>query len=246
MKSQYVISPKQSRAGKRTELISIILLSENHGYRMKSYGPISLVKVGEKTLLEHQIDAIRSAFINFEVVVCAGFETGKIYSFVKKTYGPSVRIRIVENQVYYHSNCCESIRLCMNNVMNEKIIVCVGGELLTPSYLKNLDLSKSSLLYQDRLKSNNFEVGVISNNKRLEMLSLAVKENCWTELLYINGGKSIQSFYNIVSKPDFKTKFFFEAINGWSSKRTLLAKQNHSEPIVKINNIKTLKRINNE
>ena len=246
MKSQFVISPKKTRERKRTELISIILLSENHGYRMKSYGPISLVKIGSKTLLEHQIDAISSAFINFEVVVCSGFETNKIYNFVKRKYGPSVKIRIVENQVYYHSNCCESIRLCMNNVMNEKIIVCGGGVLLTPSYLKNLDLSKSSLLYQNKKKSDNFDVGVISNNKKLEMLSLAVKDNCWTEILYLNGTKTIQSFYNVVSKPDFKTKFFFEAINGWSAKKVVQAGENSSEQIIKIDNIKTLKRINQE
>ena len=247
MRTQYVISPKQTRPDhRRAELISIILLSENHGYRMKSYGPISLVQVGDKTLLEHQVDAISSAFINFEVVLCAGFETSKIYNFVKRKYGPSCRIRIVENQMYYHSNCCESIRLCMNNVMTDKIIICGGGVLLTPHYLKHLDLRRPSLLYQDSEKKDNFDVGVIENNKRLEMLSLAAKDKSWTELFYISGDRHIGSFYNIVSKPEFKTKFFFEAINNWSGRGSVCTSKNHSDPIIKINNIKTLKRVNNE
>lgn len=247
MRKQYVISPKQTRPDhKRSELVSIILLSENHGYRMKSYGPISLVQVGDKTLLEHQVDAISSAFINFEVVLCAGFETNKIYNFVKRKYGPSCRIRIVENQIYYHSNCCESIRLCMNNVMTDKIIICGGGVLLTPHYLKHLDLRRPSLLYQDSQKKDNFDVGVIENNKRLEMLSLAAKEKSWTELFYISGDRQISSFYNVVSKPEFKTKFFFEAINNWGARGSICTSENSSDPIVKINNIKTLKRVNNE
>lgn len=245
-KSHHIVTAKRRRSEKRDDLVSIILLSENHGYRMKSYGPISLVKVGNKTLLEHQIDAISAAFVNFEVILCAGFETNKIYHFVKKTYGPSCKIRIVENQVYYHSNCCESIRLCMNNAMTDKIVVCGGGVLLTPDYLQNLDLKKSSLLYQESSKGNNFEIGVIGQGKGFESLSLAVKEKNWTEILYLAGDKNIQSFYNVVSKPEFKTKFFFEAINSWGQRKAVLAKKNQSEMIVKINNLKTLKRINEE
>ncbi len=243
-KSHHIIPAKRGRDDRRKDLVSVILLSENHGYRMKSYGPISLVMVGNKTLLEHQIDAIQASFVNFEVILCAGFETNKIYNFVKKTYGPSCRIRIVENQVYYHSNCCESIRLCMNNIMSDKIVVCGGGVLLTPSYLKNLDLKRSSLLYQEPRKNNNFDVGVIGQGKALECLSLAVKDKTWTEILYLSGERNIQSFYNIVSKPEFKTKFFFEAINSWGHRRSLMAKENESDLIVKINNLKTLKRIN--
>lgn len=245
-KAHHIISAKRRKDERRKDLVSIILLSENHGYRMKSYGPISLVKVNDKTLLEHQIDAIQAAFVNFEVILCAGFETSKIYNFVKKTYGPSCRIRIVENQVYYHSNCCESIRLCMNNVMTEKIVVCGGGVLLTPNYLQNLDLKKSSLLYQEAQKNSNFEVGVIGQGKGLESLSLAVKDKSWTEILFLSGEKNIQSFYNVVSKPEFKTKFFFEAINSWGHRKNLVAKKNESDLIVKINNLKTLKRINEE
>ncbi len=244
-KKQYVISPRKSNGDKkRSELVSILLLSENHGYRMKSYGPISLIKVNGRTLLQHQMEAISSAFINFEVILCAGFETSKIYTYIKKQYGSRCKIRIVENQMYYHSNCCESIRLCMNNVMTDKLVICGGGVLLTSSYLKNLDLSSSSLLYQESQKEGNFDVGVIENKNKLEMLSLAVKDKCWTELLYLNGDSNIQSFYNIVSKADYKTKFFFEAINGWSNKKNLKTCFNYSESIVKINNVKTLKKVN--
>lgn len=246
MSSKHIVSPKKPLGAKRTELISVILLSENHGYRMKSYGPISLVKIGEKTLLEHQLEAISSAFINFEIIVCAGFETSKIYSFIKSKWGPSIKIRIVENQMYYHSNCCESIRLCMNNVMTEKLIICGGGVLLTPEYLKSLDLSKSSILFQEKEKENNFEIGIIENSSRLETLSLAVKDKSWTEILYLNGTRPINSFYNIVSKPEYKTKFFFEAINSWSSKKILYVNKNISSPIVKVSNIKSFKKVNKQ
>lgn len=245
--SECIINPKSKDNQKKSELVSVLLLAENHGYRMKSYGPISLVNVGETTLLEHQIQAISSAFVNFEIVLCSGFETNKIYSFIKSKFGPSIKIRIVENQVYYHSNCCESIRLCMNNVMTDNLIICGGGVLLTSSYLKSLDLKQSSIVYQDKTENNLFDVGVITNrNNKLESLSLAVKDKCWTELMYLCGAGMIKSFYQIVSNPEFKTKFFFEAINNWNHRKNVNVYKNESEPIIKINNIKTLKRINKD
>jgi len=246
-KSECIINPRSRDNQKKAELVSILLLAENHGYRMKSYGPISLVSVGEITLLEHQIQAISSAFVNFEIVICSGFETNKIYHFIRSKFGPSVKIRIVENQVYYHSNCCESIRLCMNNVMTDKLIICGGGVLLTTPYLKSLNLNQSSILCQDKIENNPFDVGVIkTKNEKLESLSLAVKDNYWTEIMYLCGATMIKSFYQIVSNPEFKNKFFFEAINSWNHRRNLTVNKNESEAIIKINNIKTLKRINKD
>ena len=67
---KYITSPK-SKTGKdeRGDLVSVVLLSENHGYRMKSYGPISLVQVGGRSLIERQIESIQAAFLNFEIIL---------------------------------------------------------------------------------------------------------------------------------------------------------------------------------
>lgn len=240
----FITSPKSLEGERRDGKVSFVLLAENHGYRMKSYGPISLVKIGNKTLIEHQIDAIRSSFIDFELIICAGFETGKIYNFVKKQFGQSVKIRIVENQVYYHSNCCESTRLCLNNVMNSNIVLCGGGVLLTPDYLKALNLKTCSTLYQESRENDGFGIGVIENEDRLQNLSLAVSDKIWTELTYLTGENIIQSFYNVVSNPEYKNKFLFEALNQWSGRKQIKTIENQGSPIVKINTIKTLKEVN--
>ena len=190
----------------REEKITIILLAENYGYRMKSYGPISLVQVDDKTLLEKQVNAISSVFIDFEIILCSGFETYKVYNFIQSKFPNNKNIRIVENQVYYHSNCCEGLRLCLSNTTNNRILVCGGGIVLTTDYLKSLNLRRSSILTQSGEKDSTFEIGVIENDSRLETMSLAVKEKVWTELLYFTGDTLIRSFYNIVSKPELKNK----------------------------------------
>ena len=244
--SEYITTPRNKEGEGRPEKVSILLLAENHGYRMKSYGPISLVNVDGKTLIERQVEAIKSVFLDFEIILCSGFETHKVYNFIKKSFGKNIKIRIVENQVYFHSNCCESIRLCMNNVMTNRLIICGGGVLLTSQYLRSMNLNKSSILFQTPQENNEFEVGVITNGEKLENFSLAVNDTCWTELMYLTGNKITQSFYNLVSNPEYKNKFLFEAMNDWPNRREMVATHNQYFPIIKINNVKTLKRINDE
>lgn len=244
---RYITAAKSnSPKGIREEKITIVLLAENYGYRMKSYGPISLIEIDGKTLLEHQVEAIKSVFLDSEIILCSGFETNKVYHFVQSKFPDSYNIRIVENQVYYHSNCCEGLRLCMNNTMNNRILVCGGGVVLTTEFLKELNLRKPSILTQTGKKNDTFEIGVIQNDTRLENMSLAVKDRIWTELLYLTGEPLVKSFYNIISKPELKNKFLFEAINLWKGRRQLNISENKSDPIFKIDNIKTFKRITDE
>lgn len=134
----------------------------------------------------------------------------------------------------------------MNNTMNNRILVCGGGVVLTSEYLKSLNLRKSSILTQSGVKDSTFDIGVITNDSRLENMSLAVKDKVWTELLYLNGDQLVRSFYNIISKPELKNKFLFEALNIWKGRRQLYVCENASEPIFKIDNIKTLKRMTDE
>ena len=241
---KYITSPKHgAKKQERTELVSVILLSENHGYRMKSYGPISLIQVGGKSLLERQIESIQAVFVNFEIILCSGFETEKIVNFIKDKY-KDVNIRVVENQVHYNSNCCESTRLCINNTTNNKILLCGGSVLITPSHLEMIDLNQSSIMSQDEDTNSAFEVGVVSSHKsRLEHLSFGVKLNYWTELVYLSNEKIIRAIYAIVSNPEYKNRFVFEAINELSIKHDIRVVNNSQTPIRKIDNLKTLKRI---
>ena len=242
-KDRFITSPKIGHGfKKRTELISIILFSENHGYRMKSYGPIPLIQISGQSLLERQINSIKSSFSNFEIILCSGFETEKTVSFIKDNFG-SINIRVVENQVHYNSNCCESARLCMNNTTNTRLLLCGGGVLFTHNHLDIIDVDVSTVIYQNQQNDTNFEVGIVHNDNLLEGLSIGVKDQYWTEILYLNGKRSIKSLYSILSNPEYKNRFIFEAINELLNKNEISVKQNTNKPIVKINNIKNLKRI---
>jgi hypothetical protein len=243
-KKPFITSPKldkQEQSKIPKELVTVVLLGENHGHRMKSYGPISLIKLGGKTLLEKQIDTISSIFDNFEIIICSGFETEKTVDFVKSKF-KNLNIRVVENQLHYNSNCCESARLCINNTMNDRILFCNGSVLINPSHLSSIDFEKNWTLIQNESHDSNFEIGVIENNNILENFSIGVKNKYWSEIFYLNGQKEISYFLSIISDPDYKNRFLFEALNEFNKKIKLqIIKSNKS--LLKIDNIKTLKRI---
>ena len=239
---KFITSPKHQEHPSITEFVTIILLGENQGYRMKSYGPMPLLNIENKTLIEKQVDAIKAVFTNFEIILCCGFEAVKTTEFIRSRF-PKVNIRVVENQIHNHSNCCESLRLCINNTTNNKIIVCSGELLLTPKQLTKIDLNVSSVMIQENNPIYNLEVGVITSGENLSNMSVGIKTSNWCEILYISNISMAQQFHAIVSTIDYKNRLMFEAINEFIKHNKLAIIDSSDCPIVKISNIKTLRRI---
>lgn len=241
--NRFITSAVNSRNSNDLDnFVSVVLFGENHGYRMKSYGPISLMKIEGKTLIQRQIEAIKATFKHFEVILCSGFETQKTVEFVKTNFA-DVNIRVVENQVHFNSNCCESARLCLQNINNDKVLLCNGALLINSQILSEIDYSKSSIICQTKDDYGNFDVGVIGNDDYLESLSVGIKSNVWSEVIYLANKKAINSMYNTVSNPEYKNRFLFEAVNVILRNNRVLVKTLNDHQIVKIQNIKTLKRI---
>ena len=242
-RTRFITSPIGERnEGSLESFVSIVLFSENHGYRMKSYGPISLMKIEGKALIQRQIEAIKATFKKFEIVLCSGFETHKTVEFVKNNFS-EVNIRVVENQIHFNSNDCESARLCLHNINNTKILLCNGALLITPEMLRSIDYSKSTVLCQEKDEYKNFDVGVIENGGFLESMAVGIKTKVWNEVIYLGNRKIIKNLYNTISNPEYKNRFLFEAINVVLKDNKMMAVDTLDAPTIKIQNIKTLKRI---
>ena len=216
-KSNFITTPKSSPKKNKKHFITVVLLSENHGYRMKSKGAIPLVDINGTTLLDRQINAIKAVFQNFEIILCCGYDSGAVFQHVKEKY-KTLNIRIVENQVYENSNCCESARLAINNTLNNKIILCSGSVLLLAEHLRAIDLDQSSILIQPASKKlEDFNIGVVSQD--------------------------VKAFHSIVDSIEFKNKFLFEAINEFIKSKSLTTTEVEKIKSYKIHSIKSLKKV---
>ena len=241
-KSNFITTPKSSLK-KDKNFITVVLLSENHGYRMKSKGAIPLVDINGTTLLDRQIKAIKAVFQNFEIILCCGYDAGAVFQHVKEKYN-SLNIRIVENQVYENSNCCESARLAINNTLNNKIILCNGSVLLLSEHLRSIDLEKSSILTQAAGKKlEDFSIGVVSQDEKVQNMSLGVKEKKWLELCYLSTKHDVKAFHSIVESIEFKNRFLFEAINEFIKSKNLATAEVAKIKSYKIHSIKSLKKV---
>ena len=241
--TKFITSPRERSSEDRIDdFISVVLLSENCGYRMKSYGPIPLLKVGSKCLIDMQIEEIKSVFSDFEVILCSGFGSTKIAKYIRENY-PTLNIRIVENQLYEHSNSCESLRLCLNNTTNMKLLIC-NGELMINRDVLSMASLRSSFVVLEEEDNSNLEVGMTINEQGFTENFCYGIDNIWSEILFLHSQDIVEAIRNIISDADYKTKFIFEALNELSrSKHKLSVVSNDCAPLVKISNIKTYHEI---
>jgi len=238
-KSKSKIKPKNLATIKESaaDLITVVLLCDSPGYRMKSYGPIPLINIANHRLIDLQIKAIKQTFTNYEIILCVGFDAEKICRYVRTNYS-SENIRIVENQIYSHSNSCESVRLSLNNTLNNKIVICEGNLLITNKVLSLIKHDQTCVIVESD-PSKNLEIGInIDENDNAEYFSFGASK-IWSEVLYLHDKEIIEHFRKIVESKHSKNKFIFEAINEIIKTKHKVKCLHNTNRIHKINTIKT-------
>jgi hypothetical protein len=225
----------------QSELITIILLCDSPGYRMKSYGPISLINIGDLKLIDIQISAIKQVFSNFELIICLGFDSDKVSQYIRSKYN-NINIRFIENQLYNSSNSCESLRLSLNNTFNNKVLICDGNLLLNNKCLSHID-TKSSCALIEKNPCDTLEIGLnIDENNKVQHFCFGATK-IWSEIIFLYGEEVIESLRRIIVAYESKTRFMFEAINGLINMKYAINCITNNSNILKINNIKTYHNI---
>lgn len=221
----------------KDNLITAIILCDLPGYRMKSYGPASLIKVNKKLLIDLQIEYITKRFPKYEIIICVGFDAEKISKYIRSKYN-NLNIRIVENQIFSSCNSCEGVRIALNNTFNDKILIIDGSLLINKKVLNLLDESKTCAIVE-HTPSENLEVGInINKNQIAEHFSFGAYKT-WSELVYFCGSDILDNLRKFLSHQDSKKKFIFEAINDLIRNNYSILCVENKFPVYKINNIKT-------
>jgi len=238
MKTKCIISPKAGLLPKTTsELVTVILLCDSPGYRMRSYGPLPLINIDKNKLIDLQIQAIQQTFVNNEIILCVGFDAEKICKYIR-TYYNKINIRIVENQLFNSCNSCESARIALNNTLNDKIVICDGNLLLSSKSLSLIQYYETCVLTEVN-PSENLEIGININEKQdAEYFSFGAK-SIWSEILYLHNFETVELFRKIIVSQDNKSKFLFEALNELLKTKHKIKCIPNKHQLQKISNIKT-------
>ncbi len=232
-KSTKKIMPSQNEGSS----ISVVILCDLPGYRMKSYGPSSLIQINKKLLIDTQIECIIKCFNKYEIIVCTGFDSEKIVKHIRSKY-KNINIRIVENQIFSSCNSCEGVRLAINNTLNSKVLIFDGSLLINKKTLSLIDTNKNCVIVEQN-PSENLEIGINVNKENIaEHFSFGAYKT-WSEVLYLNGYDSIDTFRKFLNHQDSKKRFVFEALNDLIKNSYQIYCIDNKIPVYKINNVKT-------
>lgn len=221
---------------------TIVLFSDSHGYRLKKVGPVQFVKINKKTLLQYQVEAITKKFKNCEIILGCGFESSSIAKYIKEKF-KKVNIRIVENQLFRNSNSCESVRMCLLNTNNNKIVFCSASSFVNVENLDCMDYSSSCVL-TEKSSEDKFKIKVYSDeNNYCRLMNFGEGGLDWSEIFYISNEKDLKIFNTILESGDYKNKFLFEAINKMIQKTKIKTCSNNKRQILKIDSSSKLKEI---
>jgi len=187
--------------------VTVAILSAGSGARIKSYEPRSLIKIGNRLLIEHQLSVVNNCLHMPEIIGVFGCYASKI---CKKLRG---RLRIVENQIHHKTNTSESLRLAFNNTLSTDFLFFHGDLYFNQDTLYNLDYSKSFLVIDTKKQMLDKEVGVTIFNNRATILSYGLPTK-WCQIAYITG-KEYKILKNIFNKFNTINKklLSFEIIN---------------------------------
>ena len=135
--------------------ITVIIPAAGVGRRMKSYGPKPLIMIGESTVINIQIDTIRSQLDVRDIILICGFRAEKL---MNETPNSIVKI---ENESYEASNVVRSIGMGLRAIRDAETVIIVYGDLVFNSAAsKNLNLKKSCIIVDD-INMGADEVGCI-------------------------------------------------------------------------------------
>ena len=185
----------------------IAILGAGVGARIKSHEPRSLIKIGNKTLLEHQILTIYECFDTPEIIAVVGCNAERV---IKKIRG---KVRIVENQIHETTNTSESMRLAFNNSFKSNFLFMHGDLYFNAATLKNVDYSKSFVIIDTKQMIHEKEVGLTIHNNISTIFSYGLPTK-WCQMAYITG-KELKMLKSIFNKFDITQKkmLSFEILN---------------------------------
>lgn len=215
---------------------AIAILGAGVGSRIRSHEPRSLIKIGNKTLLEHQISTIRECFDNPEIIVVVGCRADKV---IKKIRGD---IRIIENQIYEVTNTSESMRLAFNNSLKGNFLFMHGDLYFNTHTLRDVDYSKSFVVVDNKDMIYDKEVGVTVYNGTATIFSYGLPTK-WCQIAYVTG-RELKILKHIFNKFDTTSKkmLSFEILNKMISMGAIFrCYEPQKMSILEIDRIKDLK-----
>ena len=235
--SRFIAPAKALDAGKSEhKFVSVIIPAAGLGSRMKSYGPKCLFLTSNgSTILDNIIKNVKKVYPHCEIIVATGFEADRVIESTPK------EVRIVENQLYDKTNIVESIRLSLNNAVNNDVIIINGDLIFNVFTLQNITKRGSCALIDTQSRFSKNEIGVTTNEDGVIHFSYGLSTK-WAQIVYLTN-KELSLFKTFCNDRENNTKHTFEILNMViENGGHILADEPKGMQIIEVNSIKDIPR----
>ena len=188
----------------KDEPYSIILLCAGAGFRIKSYGVRSLLKVKNQTIIDRQLSLFRKHLAAKEVIMVCGYQAPKL---MNKT--PQSLIKI-ENEKFERTNVVRSLGMGLRAMTTDAALVIYGDLVFNKETITKLTFRESFVLYEPTGEVKD-SLGCTIHNNELKQIFYKLP-NRWAQIsFFIN--KELRILQSICWNNNNYNKFGFEAIN---------------------------------
>jgi CTP:phosphocholine cytidylyltransferase-like protein len=158
---------------------AVILLCASEGKRTKSFGPRSLLSVHGETLIDSQLEEIKSIGIH-EIIIGLGFGADKII----KHLAAHNNVKFVENENYNLSGAARTLNMTLRITNAERIILAHGDISFNNIALKFPTNGSYLLIDRSTMEKDKVGVNIIGNHVIGFNYSAAQK---WGQIASITG-----------------------------------------------------------
>ena len=202
--SRFTIGTRRPGRTTKNDGLSVIVLCGNMGYRMKSYGPKSLLTFPDGSMvIDKLLENVQASFPDCELIVSVGFEADKVMSNLNQG------IHVVENQLYETTNDLEEVRLCLNVAINNNVVIINGDLIFNNIALDKLTKNGSKVVIDEHMNNSEIGVTVVDDKVTIFAYDLPTK---WCNIVYLTG-EELAIFKKICKDREKGKWFIFEALN---------------------------------
>ena len=192
-----------TRAPSPNKKFSIIIPAAGRGNRMASYGPKSLIKIKNETLIKRQLRLINKVFADYEIILVTGFYAEKVMDNT-----PDSIIKI-ENERYATSNVLRSISIGLRAATTDHVVILYGAVVFNLDGLRApFDRDSMAILCSTMTDD---EIGCISTGGCIENFFYDLPDK-WGQIVYLTG-EELRTMKRIAYNKDKDNLFGFEALN---------------------------------